>query len=82
MGYHVKPINKGQLGQFSKIREEFEEAQDAFEQGATIMLMCELADIIGAIECYLLYQHPTMTLADLLKMKDLTKKAFKDGDRR
>ena len=31
MVYHTKPITKGTLGNFSKIREEFEELEDAFD---------------------------------------------------
>ena len=31
MGYHLRNIEKGELGEFSKIREEFEELLDAHD---------------------------------------------------
>ena len=50
MGYHKKEIKKGTLGKFSKIREEFEELEDAHNQDVKILIFCELTDLIGAIE--------------------------------
>ena len=50
MGYHTKEIPKGELGQFSKIKEEFLEFEDAVNQGDLILQFCELSDMIGAIE--------------------------------
>lgn len=47
-GYHIKFINKGVLGFFSKIEEEFNEFKDAHEQKSTIMELVELSDLIGA----------------------------------
>lgn len=47
-GYHIKFINKGVLGLFSKIEEEFNEFKDAHEQQSTVMELVELSDIIGA----------------------------------
>lgn len=79
MGYHNKEIPRGKFGEFSKIREEFIEAEDAFEQGNKVMLLVELSDLIGAIEGYC--SNHNITLNDLLKMKDATKKAFNDGTR-
>ena len=32
MGYHLRKIEKGTLGEFSKIKEEFEELEDANKQ--------------------------------------------------
>lgn len=46
--WHVKSITKGTYGELSKIREELEEAYDAKEQDQPLMLLFELADIIGA----------------------------------
>jgi len=37
MGYHLKSITKGVIGEFSKIQEEFEECVDANEQGGKIL---------------------------------------------
>lgn len=81
MGYHLREIEKGELGEFSKIREEFEEAEDALGQDAKLMLLCELSDMLGAIEAYLEKHHPGTTLSDLKQMSDLTKRAFKTGRR-
>jgi hypothetical protein len=80
MGYHISKIPKGTLGEFSKIKEEFLEAEDAVAQKNPIMLMCELSDIIGAIELHA--EKYNITLSDLIKMKDATKRAFKTGRRK
>lgn len=50
MGYHTKHIEKGTLGEFSKIREEYEELTDAVNQGSKVMEICEMCDLIGAIK--------------------------------
>jgi hypothetical protein len=81
MSYHQKPIQKGTLGEFSKIREEFQELEDAIEQESPILQLCELADMIGAIEAYS-NKKWNIPLTDLLKMMESTKSAFKDGTRR
>jgi len=80
MGYHSKEIERGKFGEFSKIKEEFLEAEDALEQNNPIMLLVELSDLIGAIEGYCLKNH-NISIDDLLKMKEATKKAFNDGTR-
>lgn len=79
MGYHLKEIEKGVLGQFSKIREEFEEAQDAFEQNDSILIICELADMVGAVEEYV--KRWNLDLLSLKQFSDKTKSAFKEGKR-
>lgn len=79
MSYHLKKIEKGVLGEFSKIREEFEEAQDALEQNNPLMCLCELSDLLGAIEAYT--NKYNMSIEDLLTMKDATKRAFQNGRR-
>lgn len=80
MGYHTKEIERGVIGEFSKIREEFLEAEDAFEQDNKIMLLVELSDLLGAIEEYCLRTH-NISIDSILKMKDATKRAFTDGTR-
>lgn len=80
-GYHLKPIEKGVLGEASKVREEVEEFMDAVEQGVSIMALVELADLMGAVIAYLAKHHPTMTLQDLLAMNEVTARAFKNGKR-
>jgi phosphoribosyl-ATP pyrophosphohydrolase len=80
MGYHKNKIEKGKLGEFSKIKEEFLEAQDAFEQDNKIMLLLELSDMLGAIEDFL--KKYNINIDDLIKMKNATQSAFKDGTRK
>lgn len=79
MGYHIKEIEKGILGEFSKIKEEFQELEDAIEQEDSILTLCELSDMIGAIEEYL--KRWNMDLNTLKKFSDKTKSAFKEGKR-
>jgi len=80
MSYHLKKIDKGILGEVSKIREEFEELVDAIEQDNKIMQMCELSDMIGAIEAFA--EKFNLTLDDLIRMKEATKGAFISGHRK
>lgn len=79
MGYHKKQIERGVIGEFSKIREEYEEFKDAVEQDDSILSLCELSDMIGAIEHYIAQWN--LTLEDLKKFSDKTKEAFKEGKR-
>lgn len=51
-GYHIRKINKGVLGEISKIQEEYEEVLDAIEQGSVIMELIEISDLYGAFEAY------------------------------
>lgn len=82
MGYHTKEIKKGTLGQASKIREEFEEFEDALEQENKVLVLCELSDLVGAIKHYLRQYHVGITLKDLEKMADKTEEAFNEGTRK
>lgn len=79
MGYHKKSIPKGEIGKFSKIKEEFLELEDAFEQGDIILELCELSDLIGAIEAYV--ESRGITISDLKKFSDKTREAFREGKR-
>lgn len=79
-GYHLKKIKKGVLGELSKIREELEEAEDAQVQGVKIMLLVELSDMIGAIKA--VAEKQGCTLEDLIKMQEVTERAFKSGARK
>jgi hypothetical protein len=79
MGYHINKIERGVFGEFSKIKEEFLEAEDSIEQGNTVMTLIELSDLIGSIEAYV--RKYNMTLDDLIRMKEATKRAFTDGTR-
>ncbi len=75
MGYHKKDIKRGIIGEFSKIKEEFDELEDAFEQDDKILQICELTDLIGAIELYVESKF-NLTLQDLKTFSDKTKSAF------
>lgn len=78
-GYHLRDIKKGILGEPSKIREELEELEDALEQDVKIMALVELSDIYGAVEAVALKLGVTME--DLAKMSEVTKRAFREGQR-
>lgn len=80
-GYHLCDIPKGELGEVSKVMEEALEAVDAHNQGASVMVLVELSDLVGAIEAYLSRHHPSMSIADLQVMAKITKRAFDNGRR-
>ena len=79
MSYHLKKIKKGELGKISKVQEEVEEYKDALKQKCKIMAGLELADIYGALEA--VAESHNLTMKDLKKMSNLTKRAFKCGSR-
>ena len=81
-GYHTTIIPRGIYGEVSKILEEVNELKDAIRQGAKIMELCELSDIIGAIDGYLKNHHPGTSMNDLIKMASLTARAFEVGERK
>lgn len=81
IGYHLSHIEKGVLGEASKVLEETNEFVDAVAQGVSIMALVELSDLVGAIEAYLAKHHPTMSLDDLRAMSYVTKRAFENGRR-
>lgn len=80
-GYHLVHIPKGEVGEVSKIEEEVLELRDAHDQGATIMELIELSDLIGAITLYLERYHPSTQLHDLQVMAAITRRAFENGHR-
>jgi len=80
-GYHKEKIAKGELGQISKIQEELDELKDAETQNVKILMLCELADIVGAVKLYLNAKFPGWTISDLSDMANLTEKAFQAGQR-
>lgn len=82
MGYHLKEIAKGKLGELSKIEEELREAEDAEDQDCKVMVLVELSDMLGAIEAYLEKHFPDFRLEDLKKMSDITRRAFRTGARK
>lgn len=80
MGYHKRKIDKGVLGEFSKIQEEIEELQDAAEQENKVLILVELTDLIGAIQAYTETKY-NIGLNDLMKFNKLTQEAFREGKR-
>lgn len=80
-GYHIAEIQKGILGDSSKIAEELQELQDAEAQHCKIMMLVELSDLIGAVELYLNKNFPDISLQDLLTMSAITQRAFNNGRR-
>jgi hypothetical protein len=81
-GYHTTFIQKGVVGEASKILEEVHELIDAEGQGCKIMALVELSDIYGAMKLYLEKKHPGMTMKDLGSMSDITQRAFISGARK
>lgn len=81
MGYHTKEIKKGELGEFSKVREEIEELLDAAEQNSALLVLCELSDLIGAIDLFTRNKF-NITLDDLRHFSEMTQSAFKEGKRK
>lgn len=79
--YHTKVIPRGEFGEVSKIREELAEVEDAIEQNNPLLILCELADMLGAIEGYSL-KHHNISLMELYKMTELTRRAFESGQRK
>lgn len=80
MGYHLKKIKKGKLGEISKVQEELHEYEDAMEQGCKIMAVVELSDLYGALEA--VAKNHNLTMADLAKMASITSRAFESGHRK
>ena len=62
-----------------RIREEFEELLDGVEQNNKVLIICELCDMLGAIEAYA--SKFNLTLSDLEQMMNCTKSAFIEGKR-
>ena len=81
MSYHLVEIPKGVFGEVSKIVEEALELQDANAQNAKVMALNELSDLVGAIKGYLEKHHKDTTFDDIVKMAELTDRAFKSGRR-
>jgi hypothetical protein len=80
-GYHLMNIERGKFGEFSKIREEFHECEDALKQNNVPMLFVELSDMFLAIDGFLKKHHPTVTLDHLLTHARATERAFESGER-
>lgn len=81
MGYHKRKIEKGKIGEISKIEEELAELKDAIEQNCRIMAEVELSDLYGAIELFAKNKY-NLSMEDLKIMADITKRAFQEGSRK
>lgn len=80
IGYHHKKIYKGELGKPSKIQEELDELNDALEYGNKILALCEVADLYGALEA--VAESLGVTMLEVKRMADATKRAFQVGERK
>lgn len=80
MTYHIKEIKKGVLGEASKIQEELDELNDAIDQDVKIMVHLEMSDLYGALES--MAEKQGLTMSDLKRMSDVTKRAFRSGERK
>ena len=80
-GYHLATIERGELGEVSKIREELDELVDAVAQDCRIMQLVEASDLIGALEAFITRHHPGFSLDDLTTMHRITSRAFRNGRR-
>lgn len=78
-GYHLREIEKGELGSVSKVIEELQEYEDALDQNSTIMCHVELADVYGALEA--LAETHDLSMDDLKIFSNITKRAFQSGER-
>ena len=45
------------------------------------MVLNELSDLVGAVECYVEKNFPGFTLQDLVTMSNATRRAFESGHR-
>ena len=80
MGYHLKEIEKREYGTIGKISEEYEELMDAVEQNDNILIFCELADLLGAIDGYV--KNYNLSLEDVYVFAKKTQAAFEEGSRK
>ncbi len=80
-GYHLRDIPRSPHGSVLKVVEEAMELAEAVEQGVSVMALCECADVVGALRGYLRRQHSDVSFDDLIKMADVTERAFTSGRR-
>lgn len=81
-GYHLRDIPRSPHGTAGKVVEEAMELAEAAEQSVSIMELCECADVVSALRGYLRAQHPHVSFGDIVKMADVTERAFASGRRR
>lgn len=76
--FHIAAIPKGTLGEFSKIKEEVLEAEDAIAQRNKVMELVELSDLVGAIDLYMEKHWPQIGLTGLIQMSSLCHSVIKE----
>jgi len=79
-GYHLRDLPRSPHGSAGKVVEEALELAEAVEQGASIMALCECADVVSALRGYLRAEHGE-SFEDVVKMADVTERAFRSGRR-
>jgi len=82
LGYHVRDIPKGKVGEPDKIVEEAYEILDAHEQGIRIMAELEMSDLYGALDRYREMYYPELKMKDIERMYRVTRRAFDNGKRK
>jgi len=80
-GYHLTNIDRGEVGEPSKIVEEALELADAHRQGVRIMSQLEMSDVYGALDRYREKHHPDLDIKDIRAMYNVTRRAFENGQR-
>ena len=81
-GYHDIPIQKFEVGDIKKLKEELDEVLDANSSDNPIMELVELSDLYGAIKIYLWKKYGNnLNMKDLEKMSDVTVRSFRNGRR-
>ena len=81
IGYHDEIIGKAQIGTFEKILEEIDEMKDAHLSKNKVMELVEISDLYGAIEFYVSKNYPSLSMKEIKKMSQTTKRAFENGRR-
>ena len=77
-GYHTIFIEKGEYGKFSKVKEEFDELKDAFEnRESNVLTICELSDLYGAMEAFA-EQTLHIPMSEVVKFAELTKEVYQN----
>ena len=75
-GYHTKRIDKGVYGDFSKVKEEFEELEDAWNNRKSVALtICELADLYGSMKAFA-EKTLNIPMEEIVKFSELTDEVY------
>lgn len=81
-GYHTQFIAKGEYGKFSKVKEEFDELKDAWEnRESKVLTICELCDLYGAMEEFA-KETLNISMDEIIKFSNLTKEVYQSRTRK